>query len=262
MNEDLTDWTERLEAAIEAEGISSFDRVFVLSACESTQDAAKRLCASKPGAVVVAGRQTAGRGRLGRPWVQKGGLGIAVTFVLPHDRLDAGTLSIAAGVAAVEAAGSLLDQAQGPRVGLRWPNDLVERGRGRKVAGILVERSESLMLVGVGMNVLHRESDWGEDLGGRACSLAELGATATRLEVVRRLMCALEGALALKPEALAEAWGHHDTLLGKRAEFAYNGSRYQGVVDAISPTHEIVIRTPSGDPQRLPCMQTSLVRWE
>jgi BirA family biotin operon repressor/biotin-[acetyl-CoA-carboxylase] ligase len=261
VTEDLTEWAEHLESAIESERLTLFDRVFVLSACASTQDAARRLCGTRPGAVVVAGRQLEGRGRLGRPWVQKAGLGVAVTFVLPQDRFSTGTLSIAAGIAAAEAGQSCLE-GKPARVGLRWPNDLVDRATGKKLAGVLIETIPSLALVGVGLNVLQKRSDWPDSLVDRACSLSELGSELGRLEVVRRLMVHLERALQRTPEQLVHDWCRHDLLLGGSAEFAYNNTRYQGVVEAIDPTHEIVIRAGNGQRHRLPSLQTALLGFE
>lgn len=257
MTENLTEWAEQLEGVIEAERLALFDRVFVLSACASTQDAARRLCGARPGAVVIAGRQTAGRGRLGREWVQKGGMGIAMTFVLPEGRFDLGTLSIAAGVAAAEAAQSAVNHQPG-RVGLRWPNDVVCRDSGRKIAGVLIERSP-VALVGIGMNVLQKAGDWPVELANRACSLAELGSDITRLEVARRLMVRIERALTRSAAELVNEWVALDTLIGTSAEFAHNNTRYQGVVEGIDPSHEIVIRAGDGERHRLPCLQTALV---
>jgi BirA family biotin operon repressor/biotin-[acetyl-CoA-carboxylase] ligase len=257
MTENLTEWAEHLEGVIEAERLTLFDRVFVLSACASTQDAARRLCGTRPGAVVIAGRQTAGRGRLGREWVQKGGMGIAMTFVLPEGRFELGTLSIAAGVAAAEAAQSAVAHHAG-RIGLRWPNDVVCRESGRKVAGVLIERSPGA-LVGVGMNVLQKAGDWPVGLADRAYSLAELGSDITRLEVACRLMVRIERALSRSAAELANQWAQLDTLMGVSAEFAYNNTRYQGVVEGIDPSHEIVIRAHDGARHRLPCLQTSLL---
>lgn len=81
--------------------------------------------------VLLAGEQTAGRGRLGRPWSSPDGsqLIVSVSLVVADDRADAlGILPIAIGVALTDA----IPQAQ-----LKWPNDLLIRER--KLAGILAE---------------------------------------------------------------------------------------------------------------------------
>jgi hypothetical protein len=93
----------------------------------------------------------------------------------------------------------------------------------------------------------------------RACSLAELGSGVTRLEVARRLMILMERALARSVGELVRDWVGFDMLMGASAEFAYNNTRYQGVVEGIDPSHEIVVRARDGQRHRLPCLQTALV---
>jgi BirA family transcriptional regulator, biotin operon repressor / biotin---[acetyl-CoA-carboxylase] ligase len=253
--EDLTLWADHLESAIEAEGLILFDRVFVLGATGSTQDAARRLCGPRPGAVVVAGRQLAGRGRHGKSWEQHAGLGVAVTFVLPADILPASVLSLAAGLAAAEAVEHMVGRPE-VRIGLRWPNDVMECGQGRKVAGVLIEVVSPLLLIGVGINVLQAPSDWQPQLAGRACSIQELGGNPDRLETVRSVMIHLERAMGLDSQTLRDRWLERDTLCGQHAELVHNGRTYAGTVESISPAHEIIIRHANGEVAHLPAAAT------
>ena len=96
------------------------------------------------GAVAVAEHQTAGRGRLGRVWIDEPGAGIALSIVLqpppPVARWPELTLVAAEAVAA----------AIGPGASIKHPNDVLIEGR--KVAGILAEASERVVL-GIGVNV-------------------------------------------------------------------------------------------------------------
>jgi BirA family transcriptional regulator, biotin operon repressor / biotin---[acetyl-CoA-carboxylase] ligase len=259
MTEDLTLWAEHLEETIEAQRLKLFDRVFVLSATSSTQDAARRLCGSRPGAVVIAGRQLDGRGRQGRVWHQTAGRGLAVTFVLPSSRFEPSRLAIASGVATAEALTKCLDGVA-VGLGLRWPNDVVEREKGRKLAGVLIESAPPLALVGVGVNVQQLREDWPPQLAGQACSLAELGSRTTTIEVARVLMVELERALGLDAAALAAVWMKRDHLLGKTAAFSCGGERHRGTVEAISPLHEIVLRDNNGVLTKLAAERTTLVQ--
>jgi BirA family biotin operon repressor/biotin-[acetyl-CoA-carboxylase] ligase len=100
------------------------------------------------GAVVAAGHQTAGRGRLGRRW--EAPPGSALTFsVLLHPPVGAPVqqLSLVAGLAVAEAVEDALQlSAQ-----LKWPNDvMIDR---RKVAGILAEARDGIVVLGIGLNV-------------------------------------------------------------------------------------------------------------
>ena len=109
----------------------------------STQDMARRLIAEEQavGLVVVADEQTAGRGRRGRAWLSPEG-GLYVSVVLPVDEL----LPLRATVAVADA---LIDF--GVPVVAKWPNDVLVDGK--KIAGILIERSGPWDLVGIGINV-------------------------------------------------------------------------------------------------------------
>ncbi len=106
--------------------------VVIVPETTSTQDAARRLDAA-PGTVVIAGRQTAGRGRLGRVWADTGDEGIAASFVCAVAAPE--RMAVACAVATARAAESVL----GRLVGIKWPNDIVAEGR--KLAGILIEQS-------------------------------------------------------------------------------------------------------------------------
>jgi len=98
---------------------------------------------------LVALRQDAGRGRQGREWVSATGnfYGSTLVELRPDDPLAA-TLSLAAGLALIEA----LDVAvPAEPTMLKWPNDVMIRGR--KLAGILLERTGERVAVGFGINL-------------------------------------------------------------------------------------------------------------
>lgn len=261
MIDDLTRWAEAIEETIAAERLARFDRAYVLSVTASTQDAARRLCASRPGAVVVAGEQTAGRGRLGRAWEHSGELGVAVSFAVPADEFTPGGLALASGVAAARAAEGLLEHGAPARLGLRWPNDVIEMPGRRKLSGVLIEVAGPVAFVGIGLNVLHADDHWAPGLRGRAVSLKALGSTATRLDTVLRLMVELDRALGLPLEDVVREWSRRDALLGQRAEFEHAGARYTGTVQSVSPLHEIVLASEDGAFRSLPAQATTLLKW-
>jgi BirA family biotin operon repressor/biotin-[acetyl-CoA-carboxylase] ligase len=106
-------------------------------------------CDVAEGDWLVALEQSAGKGRQGRAWVSAAGNFFGSTLVIlgsgdpaPH------TLSLAAGLALVEA----IDVAVPAQpLMLKWPNDLMLLGR--KLAGILLERSGDRIAVGFGVNL-------------------------------------------------------------------------------------------------------------
>lgn len=102
------------------------------------------------GAWLVADRQTAGRGRLGRAWFDGHGNFMGSTVVRPHDRdPPPATLALLAGVALYEVVVPLVANPGG--LSLKWPNDLMLAGA--KLAGILLEREGDAVVVGIGVNL-------------------------------------------------------------------------------------------------------------
>jgi BirA family biotin operon repressor/biotin-[acetyl-CoA-carboxylase] ligase len=93
--------------------------------------------------------QEAGKGRQGRTWVSSPGNFYGSTIVhLRRQDPAAQTLSFAAGLALIEA---LDAAAPGQQVMLKWPNDAILQGK--KLAGILLERSADRVAVGFGVNL-------------------------------------------------------------------------------------------------------------
>jgi BirA family biotin operon repressor/biotin-[acetyl-CoA-carboxylase] ligase len=110
--------------------------------------------------------QTAGRGRMGRAWESPPGNLFASTLVRLqlHDPSPA-TLTLVAVVALHEVANIY---ASGIRFTIKWPNDLMASGA--KLAGILLERADNAIVVGIGVNLAHHP----EGLDRPVSSLAAL----------------------------------------------------------------------------------------
>jgi BirA family biotin operon repressor/biotin-[acetyl-CoA-carboxylase] ligase len=263
LQEDIAARAARLAAD---ESPPLIQRAIVVPTAASTQDLAREdATAHGCGSMVVALRQTQGRGRLGRPWADTSHLGLAASFSLPGDRFDASTLSIASGLAALHACDEALGETS-HTIGLRWPNDVVERGGpGRKLSGVLIESfgrsatAPGVVIVGIGINVLHHESDFPLELRSRAASLAMLGSGATRLQVACALLGTLEEILLEPTEALATQWQASDVLVGERRTFLHASEPHTGTVEAIEPSSHILLRLDDGRLVRLPALTTSMV---
>jgi len=120
-------------------------------------------------AVVLGGRQTAGRGRGRNTWWSAPGC-LTVTFVLPvEERLGVHQLPLVAGLATRQAAAELAAE---PRIALKWPNDVVY-AQG-KLAGVLCERIGGVDLVGIGLNVNLEPQDAPPALRRRLTSLSQI----------------------------------------------------------------------------------------
>jgi BirA family transcriptional regulator, biotin operon repressor / biotin---[acetyl-CoA-carboxylase] ligase len=177
-------WPARLEALTER--CTRWKWVIVLRETDSTQDAARRMgCVS--GEVVTAWRQTCGRGRLGRRWIDTSEHGVAVTFVVDRESGNPERLAHAAAVATAKAAQCFL----AVPVRIKPPNDIMVEGR--KIAGVLIEQADDRGLIGVGINV--RQEHWPEDLACKAASMVQCGAHVDRLDVLEALMRTLDESL-------------------------------------------------------------------
>jgi BirA family biotin operon repressor/biotin-[acetyl-CoA-carboxylase] ligase len=141
------------------------------------------------GAVVVAGEQTAGRGRLGRTWVAPAGTSLLCSVQL-RPTVTAERLPELTGVAA-HACAEAIQAVTGLEPELKFPNDVLVAGR--KVAGILAEAREGRVVTGIGINVNIAEADLTSGLETPATSLlAESGREVDRAELLVELLARLE----------------------------------------------------------------------
>ena len=149
------------------------------------------------GSVIVAGEQTAGRGRLGRAWVSAPGSGLwfSVLVRMPPDP-QRGLLPLLAGVAVAEAA-----RRHGVPAALKWPNDVVVDGDAldgspgpRKLAGILAETDGvDAVVIGIGVNL----TQTGDQLPIPAATSMRLeGATGVADGLLVDILTVLHGQLA------------------------------------------------------------------
>ena len=117
-----------------------------VESCESTQLLVDTTLPE--GALVVADHQTAGRGRLGRSWEAPPGTALLFSVLLrPPSERPAPELSLVAGVAVADT----LERLLGLAVQIKWPNDVMLRRR--KIAGILAEARDDVVVLGIGINV-------------------------------------------------------------------------------------------------------------
>ncbi len=114
------------------------------------------------GTVFVADIQKEGKGRKGRRWESQEG-GLYFSFVLcGEDFSKPFQIPLVAGLAVSDYLDSL-----GIRTAVKWPNDVYVKGK--KISGILAERTKNRIIVGIGLNVNQRS--FSTDLEGRATSL-------------------------------------------------------------------------------------------
>ena len=189
----------------------------------------------RSGTVVLADRQTAGRGRSGRTWTSEPGLGLWMTVLhRPVDVSGFDVLSLRIGLLVAP----VLDRFADGRVTLKWPNDvLIER---RKLAGLLVEarwRESSLewVAIGIGVNVV---APPGQPMA------TGLRSGTRRSDLVRELVGPIREACATAGVLTGDemvAFSARDAARGKRlAEPA------QGRAGGITNTGALIVETATG----------------
>lgn len=230
-----------------------------LAEAESTMDRARVLAANADvqqlPALVVADRQTDGRGRRGAGWWQAAG-SLAITLVIDPawlgwpadaDRSPAASgWSLACGVALAEA---LQDVEPAIRGSLRWPNDVEVAGR--KLAGILAERSPSgRVLFGIGVNTAGSVANAPEALRSRLVTIADLvGHTMPRqqlLEAFLPRLWELLTRLVHEPALLRERYTPLCTLLGTTVTFHHGDEVVEGICVGIDEDGALLLETVAG----------------
>ena len=208
--------------------------------------------------LLVAEHQTAGRGRLGRPWQSVAGASLTFSLALPLCPPDWSGLSLAVGVALADALDPMADATVGarPRIVIKWPNDLWLMGAasdaGRKLGGILIETVSSggqrLVVIGVGLNVLPLSISSLEVSTGFAC-LQELQPGVSAPEVLARVALPLVDALHRFERsgfaAFADAFAARDVLF-QRAITTTQADLPSGVAQGVSSSGALQVQTAQG----------------
>lgn len=200
------------------------------------------------GTLVLAERQTAGRGRLDRVWHSPPGLNLYLSLILRPDLppARAALLTLAASLALASA----VSDVTGLTPDIKWPNDLLLNGR--KMSGILSEMELSgsnvaFVILGVGINVNLSLADLPEDLAETVGSLAiASGRTWDRTEALAAFLTRMEEYyLALKAgrvEEILQAYRASCVTLNSRVEYIHKGVRIQGRAIDVNSAGELVVR--------------------
>jgi BirA family transcriptional regulator, biotin operon repressor / biotin---[acetyl-CoA-carboxylase] ligase len=233
----------RLDPAAVAAGV----RLATYDVIESTNaDALARAQAGERGPLwIVAGRQTAGRGRHGRGWISEPG-NLYATLLLsdPGPAARAPELAFVAGLAVYDAVTEAVPALQ-QRLMLKWPNDLLCDGA--KLAGILIEGEGAVVAVGIGINCKHHP----DDTAYPATDLLARGAAVTPNDLLPLLSKTMLARLAqwqsgtgfavIRANWLARAGANGSAIAVRFAAREIVG-RYEG----IDGSGRLLLRTPDG----------------
>lgn len=246
----------QIAAALPPAARAGIDALDVAWALDSTN--AELLRRGIPGAgaqVLLAERQTGGRGRRGRAWASP----LAANLYLSLGRrfesglARLGGLSLVAGIAVVEALHGLgVAEAR-----LKWPNDLVvvREAALRKLGGILVEgggeyAGPARAVLGIGLNI-RMPAAAAATIGQPWIDLRTLGAGLSRNQVAAALLARLLPALdRFDAEGLApflSAYARYDALAGQPVRVLAGEGEYAGTALGLAADGALRVRTASGE---------------
>ncbi len=188
--------------------------------------------------LLVAERQTAGRGRLGRAWHSGAGDALTFSLGLPLAPADWSGLSLAVGVAVAEA----LD----PGIRLKWPNDLWWQDR--KLGGILIETAVGpqarYAVIGIGVNIAPRPA---EGLSTPPAALQELAPGLQGPAALERIALALVSTVqAFEQYGFAPfqaRFNARDALAGRPVKLS-DGT--EGTAHGVSKSGALLVHTAAG----------------
>ena len=240
-----------------------------LKTTTSTNDTAADLArhGAPDGTVVVADRQSAGRGRRGRLWLAPSGRCLLCSLLLRPaiSPTQAPRLTMLAAVAAVRAI-----QALGLTASVKWPNDvLVSRSAGRgagggvgggKVGGILTETeivgdSLAYAIVGIGLNVNVKLEDLAA-ISPQATSLSVVaGRRFSRPRLLRLLLTEIEVRYSVMAQdggdAVQQEWASLLDTIGRHVTVTSNESAVTGLAEGVDDSGALLVRRAGGELSRV-----------
>lgn len=236
-------------------GDAAGDRtITVLDETDSTNIAAKELAAAGAvhGSVVVADKQSAGRGRLSRGFVSPPGKGLYMTVIV-RPQLDMKSVPMITSAAAVGAA-LAVEELCGSEVQIKWVNDLYMNEK--KICGILTEASLDLEMksldyavIGIGINVRSVKEDFDEDLRLRATSVEdEAGVILDRNELCAKVLKNIDIWLdKIADRSYIIEYRRREFLTGKRITAEVDGKTITGTAVGIDRNANLMVELPDGD---------------
>ena len=237
---------EQLHLLISPRPFKYFDQV------ESTQDIAFEWLrdGADVGSVVIADEQIKGRGRGKHDWVTPPNTAIAMSVIL-HPEVEVLHQITMMGALAIY---DILKSYGADDVGIKWPNDVLLKGK--KVCGILPESEwagEELKGVVLGMGINVRVDFAQSELEDRAISIEpEIGKPIDRSQLVVQLLDRIDYWYdRLGTDELFEAWRDRLVTLGQDVAINSHGEAVSGKAESVDSQGAILVRTSYGELKRV-----------
>ncbi len=225
-----------------------WQEIIILDEVESTNSYALQMLAEgtlRDGAVIIANRQTAGRGRFKRPWFSDGGLPLTVALMSAEPPHRVGPVALNAGLAVAKG----LKGATGRDFYLKYPNDVMsEKDHGKKVAGILAEarpaQGGTALIIGIGVNVA--QETFPDELNSIAASLRQLGHDVPREAVAAEILNALANDIERPFCDLRGEWLNMDCTIGKPVRIKNLAVDVEGIAAGLDDGGALLVKTAGG----------------
>jgi BirA family biotin operon repressor/biotin-[acetyl-CoA-carboxylase] ligase len=218
--------------------------------CDSTNTQLMHLAeAGAPsGSVMVADRQTAGRGRRGRTWYSSSGhsLTFSLLWRFPASSSAPEALSLVIGLCLQRVL-----QVSGIAVSVKWPNDILCNQR--KIAGTLIEIQSGdikSVVIGIGIN-LRLPSGIPPEVSGVAAALADvMPRVPMREQLLAALLLEIGAALGRYAAegfaAMKNQWNANDALQGRQVIVDDGVKAVAGLCSGVTERGELLLATPNG----------------
>jgi len=242
--------------------------IIFLNETDSTNTRAKELAAqgAPEGTLIIAEKQTKGRGRRGRSWFSPPGGGIYFSLILRPVISPSETprITLMTAVVLAETLISLMKL----KLRIKWPNDILVNGK--KLAGILTEISTEMdavnyIVVGLGLNVNMRFEKFPQEIKENATSiLIENGKRFPRVRLIQHYLKLYEKYYDMFKnndfEPIMKRWRELSDIIGKQIRVDVIGKTHIGKVVDVDNDGVLILKDNQGRLQRIFSGDVTLAR--
>ena len=222
------------------------------STVTSTNTVLKELAAkgAKGNTVIVASKQTAGRGRLGRTFYSPGSTGIYMSILIrPGKEVNPLHITTDAAVCCAR----VIERMCGEKAHIKWVNDIYVRGR--KVCGILTESSfdnEAYAVLGIGVNVFQPKKGFPDEIQDRAGALFEKKEKHLREKVISGILDEFYGiSHSSDHKEILEEYKKRSIVLGKEITVLRNGTEEKATAVSVGDDYSLLVCMADGREEKL-----------
>ena len=205
---------------------------------DSTNDEAKRINLKKEFHIIIAEKQNAGRGRLGKKWSSPNSGNIYMTICTEND-LSFMPLSLILGLICKEAIEEISKKSE---IALKWPNDILYKNK--KVGGILVEKEhyenkiKTIIGIGINLSLKNKKSWWGD--------LSEFNLQDQRNDLIVEIINNLIKAFDEKDNDWKEEWLNSCMHINQKIEIFDDKRKKNAIFVGIDDLGNALIETDNG----------------